>query len=421
MTALTLAALLIVAAAPACDAADVKTITLPEAYAAALKRSEEIAQKGQTYAQVVAQIDQLWSAVKPRVSLNANHVWQDTPGPGVNFPLPANQETVAVVGHQPLFSGLRDFLAVQGAKAQSAAAALALRRAKQNLYADVAAAYLDLLRGRMDIAVREDQALLTANRVKELKNFENLGRSRKSEVLAAESQEAQVEADLETSRGQQRLNQATLQFLTGIDAELVAQDVIVPTQAEDVGAFLVRGAHRPDVEAAERELVASDLYVSMQNRQYWPTVSVDGNYYLRRPHNFSRHVNWDATLSGVLPIYYGGQIGAQVREAKAQREIKAQSLSLARRSAELQVRSAHSDLVSDLAIVKALEKAMTLAEANAKAQAQDYRQGLVTNLDVLNSLTTVENTRLRLDQARMQTYDARVRLEVAAGGPEDVR
>ena len=42
------------------------------------------------------------------------------------------------------------------------------------------------------------------DRVKELKNFEAIGRSRKSEVLAAQAQQAQDAADLETSRGQER-------------------------------------------------------------------------------------------------------------------------------------------------------------------------------------------------------------------------
>jgi outer membrane protein TolC len=64
---------------------------------------------------------------------------------------------------------------------------------------------------------------------------------------------------------------------------------------------------------------------------------------------------------------------------------------------------------------------MTLAEANAKAQNADYRHGLVTNIDVLASLTTVQSTRLRLDAAQIQAFFARVRLEVAAGGPESAR
>lgn len=409
------------AAVSSAPAAGVRPISLDEAYAAALKRSETVAEKGETYAQVMAQIDQLWSDVKPRINLDAQQQWQDTPGPNVNFPLPAANPTVAINGHQPLFSGLRDFLAVKAGKAQGESAGLALERAKQLLYQDVTNAYLNLLQSRRDIATHEEQVKLTADRIKELKAFEDIGRSRKSEVLAARAQEALDVADLETSRGVERVQQATLRFLTGIEQDLAPEEIVVPSQAGDMQPYLDRAQRRPDVEAARKDFEYSDLYVSIQSRQYWPTVALDGNYYLLKPKNFSQHIEWDATVSAVLPLYWGGQIRAQTRQARAQRGFNEQALSLALRTAELDVRSSYSDLVSDLSIVKALENAMTLAEANAKAQEADYRHGLVTNIDVLTSLTTVQTTRLSLDAAQIQAYFARVRLEVAAGGPENAR
>lgn len=408
---------------PAVSSAPVvgRPISLDEAYAAALKRSETVAEKGETYAQILAQVDQLWAAVKPRLNLNAQQQWADTPGPNVNFPLPASNSTVAINGHQPIFSGLRDFLAVKAGKAQGESAELALERAKQLLYQDVTNAYLNLLESRRDIATHEEQVKLTADRVKELKNFEDIGRSRKSEVLAAESQQAQDAADLETSRGQERVHQETLQFLTGLSENLAPAEISAPAAAEDEAAFAARAQHRPDVEQARKNVEYADLYVDINRRQYWPTIALDGNYWLHRTQAFYSHVKWDASLTGELPLYWGGQIAAQTRQAEAQRGYNEQALSLASRQAALDVRSAHSDLVSDLSIVAALQKAMTLAEANAKAQTADYRHGLVTNIDVLTSLTTVQTTRLRLDAAQIQAYFARVRLEVAAGGPEAAR
>ncbi|HEX4047894.1 MAG TPA: TolC family protein [Elusimicrobiota bacterium] len=403
------------AASSAAEAAPLP-ITLDEAYDAALKRSEAVAEKGETYAQVMAELDVLWSDVKPRLNLEATQTWQDTQGPNEAFTIPSNQHVVAINAQQPLFSGLRDFLAVKAGRAQGESAQFAYRRAKQLLYQDVANAYLNLLQSHRDIATHESQVELIAGQVKVLKDFEDIGRSRRSEVLAAEAQEALDAADLETSRGLERVQQATLRFLTGIDRDMAPLEIPVP-QAADLEPFLDRAQHRADVEGARKDLEYSDLYVSIQRRQYWPTVSLGGNYYLERTTPFYGHVDWDATLTGQMPIYWGGQIGAQTREAQAQRGFNEQALSLALRTAELDVRSAHDDLISDLAIVGALEKAMTLAEANAKAQAVDYRHGLVTNIDVLTSLTTVQITRLSLDAAEIQAYYARVRLEVAAGGP----
>ncbi|MDE2491854.1 MAG: TolC family protein [Elusimicrobia bacterium] len=395
-------------------------LTLDQAYADALARSEAVAEKGETYAQLIAQIDEMWSAVQPRLSVNASHQWQDTPGAGVSFPLPANQQTVAIAGHQPLFSGLREFLAVRETRAQGRSAELAFERAKQLLYQDVAAAYLNLLQSHQDLGVREAQLKLDADRIKELEGFERIGRSRVSEVLAARSQRAQDEADLETAWAQERVDQETMRFLTGRGDRFEPAELPLPAEA-DAASYLARARSRPDVESAREDLKASSLFVSIQRRQYWPTISLDGNYYLLRPDNYYRHVNWDATLTGSIPLYSGGQISAQVREAKARERYNEQALSLAERQAALDVRTAHSDLTSDLRIVRALMAAKDLAEANAKAQDHDYRYGLVTNLDVLSSLATVESTSLRLDQARAAAILAGIRLEVAAGGPESAR
>lgn len=416
-----LAAALAAAVPAAAQDPSSRALTLDEAYAAALKRSEEVAQRGETYAQVMAQVSQLWASVQPRIDAVGTQMWQDDGGGSGSFPIPTTQQTAAINARQPLFSGFREFLAVKAAKARGRSADLALTRAKQLLYQDVAAAYLDLLESRGEIATREAQVRLTEGRVKDLRGFVDLGRSRKSEVLAAEAQLAQDQADLETSRGLERVRQATLRFLTGLEGELAPAAVPAPAEPGDVKPFLDRAAARPDVQAAREDLEAAELGVSIQSRQFWPVISAEGNYYLKRPNNVFRNVKWDATLTGRLPIYAGGAIRAATREADAVRRFREQALSAAARRAELDVRSAHADVVSGAAIVRALENAAVLAEANSKAQAQDYRQGLVTNLDVLNSLASVQQTRLRLDRSRLQAYLARVRLDVAAGGPDAAR
>ncbi len=157
-------------------------------------------ERAQTYAQLLAQLDYMWSQVKPRLNLNATQTWQETPSPNL-YGFPGSQQVVAINGHQPLFSGLRDLLAIKAGKAQGESAELAYKRAKQLLYQDTANAYLNLLESHRDIATHEAQVKLTTDRVKELKSFEGIGRSRKSEVLAVEAQQALDLADLETSRG----------------------------------------------------------------------------------------------------------------------------------------------------------------------------------------------------------------------------
>lgn len=399
--------------------ATLRPITLAEAYQAALARSEELARDREALNEVLARIDELKAAVKPRLSLVGTEILQDAPADSGGFTNSFAQRSrpqAAVNVKQPLFSGFREFLAIKATRAQGAAARLALKRAEQSLFQDVAGAYVGLAEVQREISSRQEIAGLTADRIRDLKARERIGRSRKSEVLAAESQLSQVESDIASARGRERVEQFDLRFITGIGEDLAPAEVASAAPAP-LEAYLERVRGRADVEARRKELEAAELTVALQRRQAWPTIGAEANYYLTRPAGFQKSIDWDATFTAAIPLYLGGSVGAQTRQAEARKRAAAQALSLAQRSAETQVRSVYGELESSLLIVQALDRSLELARRNAEAQAADYRLGLVTNLDVLNALNAVQETRIKLDRARLAAFGAQARLEVAAGGP----
>ncbi len=404
------------AAQPPLPAPAARPLSLTEAYALALERSEELAQRGEAVAELEASVDELWGGVRPKVSLVGSEQVQDVPSgvSGVSTTFSQRtREQAQLTLHQPLFSGLREYLAARSGKARLASAELALARAQQLLYQDVARGYLDVLGARRELDIRKALIAITDEQIRDLKEREKLGRSRRSEVLAAESQKAQALAALETARGAEAVAQVRLRFLTGAEEDLAPEPVALPSPVLEPALEAL--ARRPDVEAARRERDAAALDVGVASRQRWPVLALDGNYYLRRPPGFNDKIKWDAVFSLTLPLYDGGTIGAQTRRSKARERSAEAALSLARRKAELEESSARRDLSSALAAVAALEEAGRAAEANARAQREDFRLGQVTNLDVLGSLNVLQETRLRLDAARLLAYWARVRLDVAAG------
>lgn len=399
--------------------ATLRPITLGEAYQAALARSEELARSRETLNETLARIDELKAAVKPRFSLVGTEILQDAPadtGGFTNSFAQRSRPQAALNVKQPLFSGFREFLAIKATRAQGEAARLALKRAEQSLYEDVAGAYVGLAEIQREIASRQEIAGLTADRIRDLKARERIGRSRKSEVLAAESLLSQVESDIASARGRERVAQFSLRFITGLAEDLSPAEVAAAPPAP-LQAYLDEARGRADVEARRKDVEAAGFSVSLQRRQAWPTIGAEANYYLKRPKGFQQDIDWDAAFTAAIPLYLGGSIGAQARQAEARKRSAEQALSLAQRSAETQVRSAYGDLESSLLIVLALERSIELARRNAEAQAADYRLGLVTNLDVLSALNAVQETRIRLDRARLAAFGAKARLEVAAGGP----
>ncbi len=394
-----------------------RPVTLAEAYKLALARSEQIAISGENYEETIARADELLSHVKPHVTLMGTETFQDVPRGQSGLFLQKQREQGWVTAHQPIFSGMREFLAYRAAKDYGVSAQLQLERAKQLLYRDVARAYLDLLTAQEDIRIRGAVVDITTNRVKDLKEFRKLGRARSSEMLAAESQVAQNLAQLESSRAAEQVAQFRLAFLTGLDERLAPLPVPEAAAIPDLAAVVAKSRLRADVASRRSDVSAAELSVKVVSRQRWPTISLDANYYFSRPPSFTSDVKWDATITGALPIYGGGEIGSQTRQYEARMRVSRQALSSAERTAALETRSAHQNLLSSFSVVAALDNAERLASENAKAQNEDYRLGQVTNLDVLGSLNILQQTRLQQNAARIDAYWSRVQLEVAAGVP----
>ncbi|MBI3288026.1 MAG: TolC family protein [Elusimicrobia bacterium] len=415
-------ALLLLAFIPLADAgaqtpAAERALDLPEAYRLALARSEEIAISGATYEETMARADEIFSHVLPQVSLMATETFQDVPRGASGLFLQRQREQGWVNLRQPLFSGLREFLAFRAAKDAGRVAQLQLERAKQLLYRDVARAYLDLLAAQDDIRIRFSLLEITRDRVKDLKEFRKVGRARASEYLAAESQVAQQLAQLESARAAEQVAQFKLGFLTGIEERMALSTVPAPTAVPGLEGVLKRARGRADVESRRADASAAELSIKVTTRQRWPAISLDANYYFQRPPSFTSDVKWDATITGALPLYRGGEFKSQAAQAEARLRAKRAALSQAARLAELEARSAHQELLSSISVTAALDNAERLAADNARAQAEDYRLGQVTNLDVLGSLNTLQQTRLQQNSARLNAYWSRVQLEVAAGAP----
>jgi len=407
---ITLCAIPLLAAAQPVPAPANSCLKLNDAFTSALRRSEDLAIKGETVAGLEAKISALTANLLPGIDLTASRLWQDKGGQS-SVQSPTSQ--AAISASQSLFSGMKDILSVKAARSQKESAELDLARARQLLYRDVTRAYLDLLSVDHEVDIRRAQIDLTRERLKELEAREKIGRSRMSELLAARSQLAQDEAQLQNAYGLRKLYLRTLGFLTGAEETAPSCEISIPADT-GLAPYLEFAATRPDVQARRRALASYEFSLDAEKGQRWPSLDLGGDYYLKRP-KAQEKIHWGVGLSASLPLYSGGAITAGIKSAEALSRSARQTLSLAVRQAELEIKTAYDGLQTGLAVADSLDKARALAQANAEAQMADYKLGLVTNLDALTSLKTMQDTALALDRARIDVFWAQTLLETAAG------
>ena len=184
---------------------------------------------------------------------------------------------------------------------------------------------------------------------------------------------------------------------------------------ESLETDLKAALSRPDVAASRKTLEAFNYLSDIQDHNLWPSVNLTADLYAVRSPMPSPTDRWDGAITLNLPLYTGGTAQAQKDSADAAKRSAALTLRLTERQALTEVRSAQEEYKYSLLQEASLKEALALATDNARYQQEDYKLGLVTNLDVLNALNSVLQTRLALSQAKVQERATLLSLETAAG------
>jgi outer membrane protein len=246
-----------------------------------------------------------------------------------------------------------------------------------------------------------------------------IGRSRESEILSTQSQNAALESRLEVARGFRMASLSVLNTFVGAHLSGIVDDrpeAVLPAPLE---TYLQRLGQRPDVRAAEERQRSFGHFSAAARRGYSPTLDVAGNYYLKRVGS-NKPVDWDVLFTLDAPFYTGGNTRSVVEQAESDERAAGLQMSQTYRQAEGEVRERYQNLLSLLAQVTKLQRSAELAERNYTVQQNEYRLGLVNNLDVLAALNTWQESQLALDTARLAAKNVSLRLDLAvARTPEE--
>jgi outer membrane protein TolC len=176
---------------------------------------------------------------------------------------------------------------------------------------------------------------------------------------------------------------------------------------------LAQSRERADVRAQRADVEASARRVRYEKGSYWPTLDLLGNYYTHRAPAYLAPINWDVTLALSVPLFQGGRVQADVRRAtSAQRQSQLMLEELERRVV-YQVRRLHGDLSAAVEESQAQEDSADAAQKSYDSLKEEYKLGLVTNLDVLQALDLLLSQRGARDAARLDVKRLFISLGVA--------
>lgn len=396
-------------------------LSLNDVYQRALTVSETLPLSDQEIEIISSQYQNGVGAALPSLSWKMTQFWQDTTG--VNSGT-GNDATSTQLRKrrpesyfellQPIFHGFREFNAVRGFSSAKKAAEYERRQATLNMLNDVANLFYTSLNLQGEIDVLTSQRSLTVDRVQELERRVRLGRSRESEILSAQVELASIDAQIEDSRQRWSVARQTLWFFTRIDPQSPLQETRPLPTLPDLQTSVDRSANRPDLLAAEQRRRQREMMVTYAKGGYWPLLDFTGRYYTERV-GFNKEVDWDMELALEVPIFQGMQNRAAVREARARLLIAQLERSRLERQVVQETNTAHQNLGYSLSQNRFYDKAVEMAERNYKIQIQEYRLGLINNLQVFDVLKTLQDMKIQKLRAEAATRINEIRLMTATG------
>ena len=320
-----------------------------------------------------------------------------------------------------LWGKIRNQVAAGDAQAQASADDLAV--ARLSLQRQLASLYVQL------DGLDAQQQILTRS-LDDYAQALQLTRSRYQGQIASEldltraqSQLAEAEAQLDDVRAQRNLTEHAIGELVGEPAsnfQLVAnsQTLNLPDQPRTLPSTLLQ--RRPDIAAAERRVFAANAGIGVAKAAWYPDFSLTGliGGQTQGVGNLLSAGNRYWALGPLMnvPIFDGGRLSANERQAKAEfEEASAQYRSHVLKA----VREVEDNLAQLRDLQQQADDEQAAADAAQHTQAlamNSYQAGAVSYLDVVTAQTAALQAQRTLQAVQTRQLQASVGLVAALGG-----
>ncbi|MBV8678902.1 MAG: TolC family outer membrane protein [Aquitalea sp.] len=338
---------------------------------------------------------------------------------------PAGQATYDSSGYgvqltQPLFD-ISKYTAYQKGKIASQQADTSFSAAEQQLIVDTARAYFDVLLADDTLAATRASKKAYQTQLEQARTAFELGTA-----TIIDTHEAQAGFDAATAKeivalSQQDISRNNLHRLTGLDSMAIQplREQLPPPPSAALQDWQNRAADNSlAVQAAEQALAYAKQTVAEKRGNRLPVVALNAGYNDNRTNQpnalpVTRGSSIGVTVS--LPLYAGGGIDSQIREALAKEEAARERLESARRQMKEDVRKAWLGVTNGAALVKAQQQLLVSAKSKVDSTKLGKEVGIRTNLDVLQAEQSYYDAITSLATAKYDYLTARLQLGQVAG------
>lgn len=289
---------------------------------------------------------------------------------------------------QPVFSGLSTVNTVQAAKNQVKASRHALINTEQAVLLDTVAVYMDVIRDKAVLDLKENQEKVLNEHLASYKKRFKAGDLTKTDVAQSEARASGATAARIAAQGQLKVSEANFFSVIG-EKPVDLQDLKefpfdLPATMEEALDLALK--NNPKILAANYAKESAKYAVKAKKGSLAPSVNVGGAAG-RQKENISIDEDdyWKIQANLTVPLYQSGAEYADIRQAK-QTENKYRILwSKTLQDVHAEVVAAWENYTASKAQVESIQSQIKASEMALKGVIREAKVGARTVLDVLDA------------------------------------
>jgi len=330
-------------------------------------------------------------------------------------------QTYGVSISQPIYRGGRTVAQTAEALNLVQAERARLVAEEETILLTVVTDYMNVVRDQatVDLDVNNEQVL--KKQLEQTQDRFRVGEVTRTDVAQAEASYAQAIATRQAAEGTLQVDRASFEHDVGIPAgKLTAPTGLPPLPTTRDAAINLASTGNPNVIAAQFTQQAGEDNINVVRGQLLPQVGLTASYQHSKDSGSSGLNGERADESSIvaqvtMPLYEGGSVYSQTRQAK---QVVAQRKSLvddARRAAAQAAATFWEQIVSDRATIVSLESAIRANEISLDGTQQEAAVGQRTVLDILNAEQVLLQSRVNLVSTQHDEIVAELSLSSAVG------
>lgn len=320
------------------------------------------------------------------------------------------------------------WISLDTAEKQARQADAQYANSQQSLMLRVAQAYFDVLSAQDNLEFVRAEKAAVGRQLEQTKQRFEVGLSAITDVHDAQAQYDTVLADEVLAENSLINSYESLREITGqehTNLSILDTNRFSTSRTTESMEALIEQAQEKNLSLLSARIsqdVAKDN-ISLASSGHLPSLTLDGGYNYGREYNdnyssydtYHENNDFNIGLNLTVPLYSGGNVSSQTKQAEYAYVAASQDLEASYRSVVKNVRAYNNNINASIGSVRAYEQSVISAQSALDATEAGFDVGTRTIVDVLDATRTLYSVKKNLSDARYSYIINVLQLRQAVG------